>query len=509
MRSQKSFKNLIAAIISQIITLAIGIILPRVIILAYGSEVNGLLTAIKQFIYYLTFVEAGLSGACIFSLYKPLAFKEIPEINKILSSARKLYFKSGVLFTILSIILALSFPFIVKAKNIESITVSVLVLIMGINGALEFFSMGKYRALLTADQKSYVIYIIQTISIIVNATIIVLLAGYKYPIIWVQLFASISYLVRTLLLNVYVRKHYSFINFKISNTQNVLHQRWDVVFHQFASLIVFNTPIVLMTLLGTLTQVSVYSLYSMVFLGLNGIIATFSASIVSGMGELISKGEKIKLMNTYKEYEYLFYMVITFIFTVTSILIVPFIRIYTVGIKDTNYVRPDIALVMIAMGCLNSYRLPQIALVNSAGHYRETRARVMVEVLINVTASVVLGLKFGIVGILLGTVCSHFYRVIDLAFYIRRIIPEITAKSTLLRQARASGLIVLIAVPIYKIIDTMVNNIYQLLLYGTVISIATVLITGVINYIFEPKSFESVKHRVVLILFKSRTKQTI
>ena len=50
-------------------------IIPCIMLKYYGSEINGLVSSINQFIVYFNLVEAGLSGAAIYVLYKPLAGK--------------------------------------------------------------------------------------------------------------------------------------------------------------------------------------------------------------------------------------------------------------------------------------------------------------------------------------------------------------------------------------------------------------------------------------------------
>ena len=76
-----------------------GFVTPLIMLKYYGSEVNGLVTSIGQFIVYFNLVEAGLSGAAIYALYKPLADKTIMQLaglslqrkNSILSPAIFLY----------------------------------------------------------------------------------------------------------------------------------------------------------------------------------------------------------------------------------------------------------------------------------------------------------------------------------------------------------------------------------------------------------------------------------
>ena len=60
----------------QFVTVICGFILPPLIIVHFGSAMNGMVSSIKQFISYLNIVEAGVGGAAIVALYKPLAEKK-------------------------------------------------------------------------------------------------------------------------------------------------------------------------------------------------------------------------------------------------------------------------------------------------------------------------------------------------------------------------------------------------------------------------------------------------
>ena len=55
---QKSIKNLVYTAMSQLISIAFGLILPRLFVTSYGSEVNGLLNSLGNFLICLSLFEA-------------------------------------------------------------------------------------------------------------------------------------------------------------------------------------------------------------------------------------------------------------------------------------------------------------------------------------------------------------------------------------------------------------------------------------------------------------------
>ena len=212
-RTKRFLYNSLTAAILQVVTVAAGFIVPRIILVNYGSEINGLVTSITQFIAYFNLVEAGLAGAAVYALYKPLADEDHKSINAVLSATNKFYILSGYIFVALTLGLALIYPTLVKTASLSPIEVGVLVLILGVSGALEFFTMAKYRALLTADQKMYVLSLASIIAIILNTVIIAVLAYWGASIVILRLVALLSVFARSLILYVYVRTRYQYINY--------------------------------------------------------------------------------------------------------------------------------------------------------------------------------------------------------------------------------------------------------------------------------------------------------
>ena len=67
--------NSVAAFTAEIVTMILGFVTPRIILVTYGSELNGLTSSILQFMSYFNLVEAGFSNAAVYALYKPFADK--------------------------------------------------------------------------------------------------------------------------------------------------------------------------------------------------------------------------------------------------------------------------------------------------------------------------------------------------------------------------------------------------------------------------------------------------
>ena len=76
MNIKRSFYNIFFGMLSQIISIVLGIVIPRLVLISLGSESNGLLSSINQALVYLSLLEAGIGTATLQALYKPVAEKD-------------------------------------------------------------------------------------------------------------------------------------------------------------------------------------------------------------------------------------------------------------------------------------------------------------------------------------------------------------------------------------------------------------------------------------------------
>ena len=213
-RTKKFFYNSLSTAIYQLVVMLVGFVTPRVLLQFYGSETNGLVSSINQFITYFNLVEAGIAGAAVYSLYKPLAESNYKKINGIVSAAKKFYIQSGWIFTALVVALAIIYPLFIKMDTLSAPMIGILVLVLGAKGFLEFFTLAKYRVILTADQKTYMVSISSTVYVVLQMIIIVVLAYFRMNIVIIYTVSILALFTRTIIpvsythLDVYKRQIY-------------------------------------------------------------------------------------------------------------------------------------------------------------------------------------------------------------------------------------------------------------------------------------------------------------
>ena len=138
MRSKKAFANIITSLTLQLITAICGFIVPRYILMAFGSNVNGLTASITQFLGYIALIEGGIGGVTRAALYKPLAKNNVAELSEKIKATEIFFKKLAYIFIIYMLILSATYPMIVK-NDFEWLYTASLVIILGVSTFVQYY----------------------------------------------------------------------------------------------------------------------------------------------------------------------------------------------------------------------------------------------------------------------------------------------------------------------------------------------------------------------------------
>lgn len=421
-RNKKLQLNTISSLLNQIITLVCGFILPRYILSCYGSTVNGLVASIQQLLGLISFCELGVGAVVQSALYKPLADNDNVLTSKILISARKFFDKVGIILSVYVVMLAAFFP-LSQRDDFDYISTMFLVLAMSISYFAQYFFGVRDQLLVNADQRSYIQLFYQSFTVIINTVLSVVIIKCGASIQIVKLITSLVYLIRPIGLAIYVRRNYR-IDYSLKLTEEPIKQKWNGLAQHVASVVLQNTDTVVLTFFSTLINVSIYNVYNLVVTGVKQIVLSLTTGIQSLFGNMLAKEETVLLEKTFDCVEWLLHTVTVLVFTITGLLIVPFVRIYTSGITDANYIVPVFAILITCATASYCLRLPYSMMVLAAGYYKQTQNSAIIEMILNVVISIGLVFWFGLVGVAIGTMISMTYRTVYFALYLRKNILE-------------------------------------------------------------------------------------
>lgn len=418
MRGKKLVQNTVSSLVFQISTIICGFVLPRLILQNYGSEVNGLVNSITQFLSVISFLELGVGAVVQSSLYKPLAEKNNIAVSKIVTSADCFFKRLAVILLIYMIALVFIYPNVTH-QDYSFFYSGALIVAIGISSFAQYYFGIVNRLLLTSDQRGYISYIAQTITLVLSTIVCYSLMRMGTSIQIVKVAASLIYLFRPVVLSWYVKRNYT-LDRKIKYSREPIQQKWNGVSQHVAAVVLDGTDLIVLTLFTNLSTVSIYSVYHLVILGVKQLFLSMTNGIQALLGELWAKQELDQLKSLFSWTEWVIHTATTYVFGCTALLIVPFVQVYTKGIQDANYIQPLFAFLITAAHAGHSLRLPYNLMILAGGHYKQTQNYYIAAAIINITVSVAMVRAFGLLGVAIGTLSAMMFHTIWMAIYLSK-----------------------------------------------------------------------------------------
>ncbi len=483
---KKSLKIFIFGILSQIITLLLGIIIPRLVIVSYGSEVNGLLSSIRQIFVYVALLEAGIGTASLQAMYAPIANNDYMRASEIMSATDRYFKRTGIAYGVVVLLIASLYPVVVKIE-LGYWTVVAIILLQGASGVIKYFFQGKLTILLRVDGKSYITTNAATIVNVATHLIQVILLMSGSDVLVVQSVYFVINLAQMAYLTRYVKKNYTWLDLRAKPDYSALKQSKYVIIHQVSGLIFNNTDIILLTIFCNLKVVSVYSLYSLVYNCVANIIDTICSSVEFALGQAFNSDQRrfLVMQEAYETY----YLCISFtLFTITLLMFPSFIKLYTSGINDISYEDKWLPYLFTSLYVLMYARRTSSQIINFAGHFQQTQWRSVLESIINLSISILLVPKVGIYGVLIGTIVALLYRTNDIIIYANRRILNRSSISTYRRWL--VNLLLMIAI-VFILNGHISNAIEYISWIGNAIWVSVICFVAffVVDSFFDKKSF--------------------
>ena len=493
-RSKNAFYNVIASFSYEGVALICGLILPRLILGTFGSAYNGLTSSITQFISVIVLMKAGIGGVTRAALYKPLAERNSIEVSDILMSTEIFMRKIAKIFIGFIIVFAMIYPIGICDEFNWFFSFS-LVLIISISTFIQYYYGLTYQLLLTADQKEYVVYIAQIVSTAVNTIISAVLIYLGYGIHIVQIGSTVAFALNPLIVNRYAYKFYH-IDRSVKPNMQRLAQRWNAFGHEVANFINSNTDIMVLTIFQGVSIVSVYTVYAYVTAAVRKTVTNFVSGFGAAFGNMYARKEYELMRENLGVFVLIVFSITSVIYSVTLVMITPFVLLYTYGIFDISYNRPVFGVIITLAGAFSCFRIPYYTVTAAVGHYKQTRNGAFVEAFINASLSIAFVIKWGIVGVAIGSLVAALFRSTQYALYLGKNILKVSFVQYVFHVIVA---ISIMAVVYYWgfIIMPEINNVFQWLQKMLIFTIISCVLTGITDVLFWRKD-------VIVLLKKMR-----
>lgn len=408
-RKKSSFKNMITAVSSNVLTIIVGLVAQAVFIKILGSEYLGLNGLFSNVISMLGIVELGMGSAIIYNMYKPIAEEDHEKIKSLMQFYKKSY---RIITLIISIIGIMIIPFIKYIVDIESVTVGINVYLVFILFLLETicsYILSYKRSMLYADQKEYITNIIHMgYTILVNTMQLTFLYFthdyYLYLIIKVMM-----RLVENIVISSYVNRRYSYlldnnVTKLDSKTEKDIFQKIKALFfHKIGTFIVSGTDNIIISKYLGLVTVGLYSNYYMIINAVQTVINHIIQATRASVGNLLVTESKTKQFDIFNKIRFVNFWISCFSSICIFVIMDSFITIW-IGYK---FVLPTkVLLVLVINFFIVSSRSTYGAFKEAAGIFYEDRFVPIIESLLNIVLSIIFVKKFGLMGVFMGTIAS-------------------------------------------------------------------------------------------------------
>ena len=408
-RTARVIQNAKVALFFYCINLILQFFSRKIFLDYLGAELLGLNTTAQNLLQFLNLAESGIGTAVAFALYKPLSQGNRQEIIDIVSLQGWFYKRVGGVVIFGSFVLMLFFPWIFNKTEVPLIYVYGTFISFLISSLLGYFV--NYKVIvLSADQKEYKITF-ETQSVKVIKVFIQMLAIWKLPCgyVWWMIIEVIASLVNSYRLSLCVKKEYPWLNTEISQGTNLVFKRAFLLLkikqyfcHKMGSFVLLQFTTLLIYFFSSLTQVAIYGNYLLIMSSCFLLMAAISQSMQASVGNVVATKDK-------RQVKEVFWEIFTFKLFFTGyiscgfyLLSDSFITLW-VG-SEYKLSQPTLVLLILVYFVEMSYAGD--IFFKAYGLFKDIWAPI-VQSLICVVLSCILGYSYGISGVLGGVLISQ------------------------------------------------------------------------------------------------------
>jgi len=406
-RTNFTIRNTYIGLIGQIATYVFTFAFRTIFILTLGERYLGVQGLFSNILSLLSLAELGVGSAITFSLYKPLAEKDISKIKSLMNFYARTYRMIGMFIAITGITLAPFLGFFIRdMSGIDNIRI--LYLLYLADSVISYFWSYK-RSIISAYQKNYINTIQMNAFTIIRSLIqmIVLLVYRQFiPVLIIQI---LSTLFSNITISIKANKMYPYLRdsdvAKLDkNTHyDLIKKIKAMMLHQLGSVLVLGTDNLLISKFISIIAVGVYSNYLLIIGIIRSLITQFTQAVVASIGNLVSTESDQLSKKVFDMLFFLNFWIYSFSTVCLLTLFNPFISIW-LGSKYTFSF--EIVCVIVINFFISGMRQNTLAFKNVLGLFYNDRFKPIFESIINLVASMIFLYYLGIIGVFLGTLLS-------------------------------------------------------------------------------------------------------
>lgn len=405
-RIHNTITNAIVNVGGQIVTLVINFLTRIIFINAFGENYLGINGLFSNILSILSLAELGVGSAIIYSMYKPIAEKDYPRLSALMNYYKKLYHYIGGIVAAIGLLLV---PFLKYLVNIETdignVTVYYLLYLM--NTVSSYFLVYK-TAILTADQKNYIIKVCNVVISLVQFVVLAFVAlAYKNYYVYLALHIAFS-ILNNYICSKIAEKKYPFIIERYELGKEDKKSIWSSILamfsYQVGNVILNNTDNILISVMISTVTVGFYSNYSMIIVAVATFMQLIFTSLQASIGNLAAEGNEEKQSQIFNVIQFASFWMTSFCCISFAVLFQDFITmLYT----DHYLLDYSIVLICVFNFYVQFILYPIYCFRSTVGLFKQTKWIMLFTSATNLILSITLGKYIGLAGILFATGISR------------------------------------------------------------------------------------------------------
>lgn len=413
-RVHKSMLNAEVNLLFYFLSLFLTFFSRKIFLDNLGAEFIGLTGTLNNILGYLNLSELGISACIGYFLFKPLQENNREEIQRILSLLGYLYRWIGGIIMGGAMLISLFFPLIFTDSNL-SLAIIYFAFYSFLGSSLIGYFINYRQILLSADQKNYLVAIYYQSARLVKLALQIYLAyTYKNLYVWVAIEFQFA-IIGCIILNWKINKEYPWLKVDTRQGRQLLKEYPEIItktrqvfIHKIKDFVLVKSDELFIFLFVSLKMVAFYGNYMIIISKLISLFSSITGSVGASVGNLVAEGNKPHMLRVFWEYTTIQHTIAATLAFSLYTLLEPFIS-HWIG---AEYIMDHRILTLLVIYIYITNSRNSVDSFNYAhGLYADVWSA-WAELIINVSVTVICGLQWGIIGILLGKLVSLFAIVV-------------------------------------------------------------------------------------------------
>ncbi len=407
-RVHKSVLNAEVNLIFYFLSLFFAFFSRKIFLDNLGAEFIGLTGTLTNILGYLNLTELGISASVGYFLFKPLQSNNRQEIQEILSLLGYLYNWIGAIIFAGAFVISLFFPLIFAHANL-GLGIIYFAFYSFLGSSLIGYFINYRQILLSADQKNYLVAIYyQSANLVKIALQIYLAYHYKNLYIWVVV-EFLFGIIACIILNWKINKEYPWLKVNKKDGKALLKKYPEIItktkqvfIHKIKDFVLVRSDELFIFLFVSLKMVAYYGNYMIIISKLISLFSAVTGSVGASVGNLVAEGDKKRMLSVFWEFTTIQHTIAAII----SFSLYNFLEPFVTHWLGSEYIMDHKILILLIIFIYIANSRNAVDSFNYAhGLYADVWSA-WAELIINVSITIICGLKWGIIGILLGKIGS-------------------------------------------------------------------------------------------------------